>query len=88
VGLDDRNTLQGPAYASVDLRVARDFVLGDRVRAEVSVDFFNLFDRTNVRDLNTVWGSFDPSATPIPSYNTIRDVFNPFQMQLGFKLRF
>jgi hypothetical protein len=52
------------------------------------VDVFNLLDRTNIRDLNTVWGSFDPNVPPIASFNTPRDVFNPRQMQVGLKLRF
>ena len=79
---------KGPGYRSVDVRVAREFRLGGRARAEVSVDVFNLFNRTNIRDLNTVWGSFDPNVPPIASFNTPRDVFNPRQVQLGLKLRF
>jgi hypothetical protein len=88
VGLLERNSLEGPGYRSVDVRVAREFRMGGRARAEVSVDVFNLLDRTNIRDLNTVWGSFDPNVPPIASFNTPRDVFNPRQMQVGLKLRF
>jgi hypothetical protein len=88
VGLLGRNTLEGPGYATVDVRVAREFPLGKRVRAEISVDAFNLFNRTNVRDLNTVWGSFNPDVAPIASFGTPRDVFNPRQAQLGLKVRF
>jgi outer membrane receptor protein involved in Fe transport len=87
-GLLDRNTLEGPSYRSVDLRVAREFPLGARVRGEISFDVFNVFNRTNIRDLNTVWGSFDPNVPPIASFNTPRDVFNPRQAQLGLKVRF
>ncbi len=83
-----RNTLEGPSYASVDVRVAREFRLGEKARAELSVDVFNLFNRTNVRDLNTVWGSNNPDATPIASFNTPRDVFNPRQAQIGLRVRF
>jgi hypothetical protein len=88
VGTLGRNTLEGPGYASVDVRVAREFKVGGRARAELSLDVFNLFNRTNVRDLNTVWGSNDPNATPIASFNTPRDVFNPRQAQIGLRLRF
>jgi len=85
-----RNTLQGPAYASVDIRISRDFGLGGKTRGEVSVDVFNLFDRVNVKDLNTNWGGFDLSVPPDPllAYGTPRDVFNPRQVQLGVKVRF
>ena len=90
VGLLGRNTLQGPAYATVDIRISRDFGLGGRTRGEVSVDIFNLFDRVNVKDLNTNYGGFDPSVPPNPllAYGTPRDAFNPRQVQLGVKLRF
>jgi outer membrane receptor protein involved in Fe transport len=88
VGRLGRNTLEGPSYRSVDVRVAREFPLGRRVKGEVGIDVFNLFNRTNIRDLNTVWGSFDPNVAPIASFNTPRDVFNPRQAQLGLKVRF
>jgi outer membrane receptor protein involved in Fe transport len=88
VGLQARNLLEGPSYRSVDVRVAREFPLGGRVRGEISLDVFNLFNRTNIRDLNTVWGSFDPNVPPIASYNTPRDVFNPRQAQIGVRVRF
>jgi hypothetical protein len=88
IGLETRNTLEGPGYRSVDVRVAREFPLGGRVRGEISLDVFNLFNRTNIRDLNTVWGSFDPNVPPIASYNTPRDVFNPRQAQVGLRVRF
>jgi hypothetical protein len=88
LGLLGRNTLEGPAYRSLDLRVAREFGLGGRARGEVTVDVFNVFNRANIRDLNTVWGSFDPNVAPIASFNTPRDVFNPRQAQLGLKVRF
>jgi outer membrane receptor protein involved in Fe transport len=88
VGTLGRNTLEGPSYASVDVRVAREFKLGGKARAELSVDVFNLFNRTNVRDLNTVWGSNNPDAAPIASFNTPRDVFNPRQAQIGLRVRF
>ena len=83
-----RNTLQGPGYASVDLRVARTVKFSERVSGELSLDFFNLFNRTNIRDLNTVYGGIDLTAPPIASFNRPRDVFNPRQLQFGMKLKF
>jgi hypothetical protein len=90
VGLVGRNTIQGPSYASVDVRLAREIPLGGRVRGEVSLDVFNLFNRENVRDLNTNFGSEIPTATPNPllGYLSPRDVFNPRQAQIGLKLKF
>ncbi|MGH9935019.1 MAG: TonB-dependent receptor domain-containing protein, partial [Blastocatellia bacterium] len=85
-----RNTLEGPGFASLDLRVAREFRFNERVSAEFSADFFNLFNRVNVTDLNTVYGGIDLNLAPNPSlgFNTPRDASNPFQFQYGVKLRF
>jgi hypothetical protein len=85
-----RNSYEGPGYASVDLRVAREFAINGRARVDVSVDFFNLFNRTNVKDVNTVWGGNDVNVPPAPQFGfgTARDVFNPFQTQVGVKLKF
>ena len=85
-----RNTLEGPGFVSFDLRVARPLRLNERATAEFSGDFFNLFNRVNVTDLNTVYGGIDLSVPPNPilGFNTPRDASNPFQFQYGVKLRF
>jgi hypothetical protein len=85
-----RNSYEGPGYAAVDIRIARDFVLRGSTRLEVSADLFNLFNRTNIKDVNTVWGGIDINTPPAPQFGfgTARDVFNPFQTQIGAKLRF
>ena len=60
----------------------------ERWNGEFTVDFFNLFNRTNIRDISTVYGGFDLNVAPIASFRTPRDVFNPRQTQFGFKLKF
>jgi carboxypeptidase family protein/TonB-dependent receptor-like protein len=89
-GILGRNTLKGPSFASLDMRVAREVRFGDRIIAEFSADFFNLLNRINVTDLNTVYGGLDMSVAPNPilGFNTPRDASNPFQFQYGMKLRF
>ncbi len=85
-----RNALEGPGYASFDLRIAREIHFNERVSAEFSADFFNLFNRINVTDLNTVYGGIDLNVAPNPilGFGTPRDASNPFQFQYGVKLRF
>jgi len=86
-----RNAYKGPSYASVDFRVARDVPLNTRARVELMLDVFNLFDRLNVKDINTVWGGIDYPNTPPPpqlGFGSPRDVFNPRQVQFGVKLKF
>jgi hypothetical protein len=85
-----RNAYEGPGYASVDIRVARDLPITARARVELSVDFFNLFNRVNIKDINSVWGGIDINVPPAPQFGfgTARDVFNPFQTQIGVKVKF
>ena len=85
-----RNSYEGPGYASVDLRVGREFAVNGRSRLDLTLDLFNLFNRTNVKDVNTVWGGIDINTPPAPQFGfgTARDVFNPFQAQIGVKLKF
>jgi outer membrane receptor protein involved in Fe transport len=85
-----RNSYEGPGYASVDVRLAREFALNSRARLEASIDLFNLFNRVNIKDVNTVWGGIDINVPPAPQFGfgTARDVFNPFQTQIGVKLKF
>ncbi len=89
-GVLGRNTLQGPGFATFDMRVAREVRFNDRLSAEFSADFFNLLNRINVTDLNTVYGGIDLSvpSSPVLGFNTPRDAANPFQFQYGMKLRF
>jgi hypothetical protein len=54
----------------------------------LSVDFFNLFNRVNIRDISTFYGSSNLAVAPAASFGTPRDVFNPRQIQFGFKLKF
>jgi outer membrane receptor protein involved in Fe transport len=83
-----RNTLIGPGFASVDVRVARPIKLTERFNSEFSVDFFNLFNRVNIRDITTFYGGGDLSRPPVAGFGSPRDVFNPRQIQLGLKLKF
>jgi len=85
-----RNTLEGPGFVSFDLRVAREIRVNERIRAEFTFDFFNLPNRVNVTDLNTLYGGTDLSVAPNPllGFGTPRDVANPRQIQYGIKLKF
>jgi len=89
-GLLPRNSLKGPAFASWDLRVAREIRFNGRWSAEVSLDVFNALNRFNVKDLNTVYGGIDLQQAPNPllGYLTPRDAFNPRQLQFGVRIRY
>ena len=97
-----RDTLKGPATASWDMRIARELHFNERFRGELTFDLFNVTNRVNVSDLNTVCecdlpaSMFSPGALkgtiasldPLFGFDTARETLNPFQFQYGFKLRF
>ena len=83
-----RNSLIGPGFASVDVRVARPFKFTERFSSELSFDFFNLFNRVNIRDINTFYGGANLNLPPAPGFGTPRDVLNPRQIQFALKLKY
>jgi hypothetical protein len=52
-----RNTYYGDALRTLDLRVSRAFKLPENRQIELSVDAFNLFNRPNVDEVTSVYGS-------------------------------
>lgn len=65
VGLTGRNTYQGDRFIQVDLRLARKIRWGERVGIEPLLEFFNLFNRPNVTQVDTVYGAAD-FVGPVP----------------------
>jgi outer membrane receptor protein involved in Fe transport len=104
VGIEPRNTFVGDNFRSVDVRVARTIPFRETKNLELIAEGFNLFNTTNIRFFNTVYGAsdfcpVDPSAfgcgpgsfregSPNPLYGTPRAVFNPRQIQLALKFTF
>ena len=99
-----RNGLEGPDYATTDMRLARRFFLGDRLKLEVLAEAFNVLNRTNYRVivnddgfLNTA-GKFVPLPPPVgslsfPAYFKSSapqpaNAYAPRQVQFALKLIF
>ena len=71
-----RNTGILPATVFTDLRVGRDFGIGERLRLTANADLFNAINKFNVQAVNTL---FTQAGTPTAA-------FDPRQLQLGVKL--
>jgi hypothetical protein len=52
-----RNTYYGDGLRTVDLRISRAFHIREHQQVELSVDAFNLFNRPNVDEVTSVYGS-------------------------------
>ncbi len=57
-----RNSLQTPKIVTLDLRVLKYFPFGESRRLDLVAEFFNLFNRANVAQINPVFGS-NPTPT-------------------------
>jgi hypothetical protein len=72
VGIEPRNTFIGDNFRSVDFRLGRTFPFKEHRSVEVFGEAFNLFNTTNIRFFNTVYGAsdfcpFDPTAFGCPA---------------------
>ncbi|HKX31597.1 MAG TPA: hypothetical protein VJ302_28170, partial [Blastocatellia bacterium] len=95
-----RNTYRGDSLRTVDLRLSRSFNLGrEKRRLQLIAECFNLFNRANVNEINSVYGApdfvgtipreyKDGAVAPNPFFGTPRNVFNPRQFQFAAKLIF
>ncbi len=79
VGIEPRNTFVGDNFRSADFRLGRTFPFKERHSLEVLAEAFNLFNTTNIRFFNTVYGAADfcppdPTAFGCPaSPSTFRE---------------
>jgi hypothetical protein len=71
-----RNAGTRPHTIFNDLRVAKRFNIGERMKVDGMVDIFNAWNRLNVADVNVIWTD---AGRPTAS-------FDPRQIQFGVKL--
>ncbi len=77
-------------YFQVDGRYTRFVPIGSRVKAELFVEAKNLFNRKNIRAVNSVVATDalgNPTAA-IPGEFPVTTTYDPRQFQLGVKLQF
>ena len=94
-----RNTFEAPGYATVDLRVTRDFpIYRESVRLRMIFEAFNLFNRANFGNINpgvtsiiTTQYNYNAATrvlTPNPTFRAPNDTFDPRILQLSAKITF
>ncbi len=81
-----RNSLRTQSVSALDLRVLKFIpIKRERTRLDMVAEFFNLFNRLNVSDINPFFGV---GASPITTFSSPIDAFNPRQMQFSIDFEF
>ncbi len=80
-----RNSLRTSPTAVLDLRVLKFFKLGEHGKFDVVAEAFNLFNRTNVSQLNPYFGT---GLTALPTFDRPREAMNPRQLQFSLDFEF
>jgi hypothetical protein len=89
-----RNVFRGPGYASIDGSLFKEFRAPgfhrDSARWQFRAEFFNLFNRVNLRGVTNSLGSYNTTTRAWSNVNFGRSVaaFPGRQIQLALKLRF
>src|SRR5262249_22003168 len=80
-----RNTLKTPGFATVDLRVLKYVPIGEHGKLDFVVEAFNLFNRTNVSQINPFYGS---GLSPRSSFGLPIEAFNSRHIQISIDFEF
>lgn len=80
-----RNSLQTPAIITMDLRVIKYFPFGESKHLDLVAESFNLFNRTNVAEINSVFGS---SLSPIPGFGQPTEGLGARQVEFSLDFEF
>jgi hypothetical protein len=93
----DRNSMDGPSFNELSLRVSWTAALAGATELELIVEAFNLLDETNWDVTSVQSGEFlsgptlaDPTAVSIPNprFGQYLDTLRPREIQIGARLRF
>ena len=90
---EPRNNYTGPGLGNVDFRVARDFVIKDRVKLALRGEAFNLFNFTNIFSVNnTEYNLSGTTLTKNPAFfaptATNNNLYGARQLQLSARFSF
>jgi hypothetical protein len=66
VGDAARNTYFGDSLKTVDIRISQNFKIHERQKLELAVDVFDLFNRPNVNEVTSVYGTYNFCGGKVP----------------------
>jgi hypothetical protein len=80
-----RNALQTSRFAAVDIRVLKYLPIGERGKLDFVAEAFNLFNRTNVSQINPFIGS---GIQPLAGFGLPIEAFNARHLQFSIDFEF
>jgi len=80
-----RNGLRLPTSVTLDLRVLKSFTIQPHGKLDLVAEAFNLFNRVNVTQLNTVYG---PLLAPLPTFGRAIDAAAARRLQFSVDFEF
>jgi len=78
-----RNAFTGPGFFQIDLRIAKEIPLGEKLKLNLIADGFNLLNRTNVAAVNQLC---DPASGSICFAGQPTAAYDARQFQFALKL--
>ena len=92
IGNASRNLFRGPAYYNVDFSVSKLWTFKERYNAQFRVEFFNLFNRSDLTapgaDPSSGFALFGTSTSTPDSSNPVLGSGGPRHIQFGLKLTY
>ena len=88
-GNSGRSVLRGPGFSGTDFMLARFFPINERLRVQLRIESFNVFNQTN---FNGIPGHGSPAFTDVDNKNfgklLVNGALDPRIMQFGLKVLF
>jgi len=81
-----RNAFTAPPYVTVDMRFSKRFSIGERIRLELMLEFFNLLNRQNPAVVQSRADS--PLRPTLRPFGTADQVLPGREGQVGFRIQF
>ena len=87
-----RNTIEGPGFFSVDMRVSKDIPLaGERIKLRLMGEAFNTFNHTNFSALQLVPYNYNAATrvfTPTTNFQVANNTADPRILQIAARITF
>jgi outer membrane receptor protein involved in Fe transport len=80
-----RNSLSTPSLVNMDFRINKGFPVGEHGHLSLMVDFFNMFNRRNVIQVNPIFGS---GMAPLGGFGQPLESLIPRECQLALEYEF